>query len=370
MKFNRIITIFAVFALLAMTIPITVHGDSGLGTEVTSEISITDSRGTTTNLTQPSTHVAAFSAYITNTLVDIGNLSNAVIFDYYSAYAQSGITEVQNHSADSFITVNTANSDMVVQRMLGMVDNGTWNKTNDVILGSGYSYLSSVWTDLENEGFKVITFYPKTYDDIVQVVEDIETVLGANHSVSNQMEYVKTFINEVLTENGIINSTDKVTAVYVSWSGSNFKLGNTGAVTTDFINITGGVNIAEDSSKATPSYTADATAILQLNPDFVLLDGNYPNTAEYFSSDVLINSDATVCKLNKSMNSYCPDAMTGLWTIACLFYPEYFNGTIPIEVTDNGEDSNDMAIYAVIGICIVVAAVALVVITKRKGGKD
>lgn len=367
MRIDRLVAIMAMFVLMTAGIPImaeaTTYGVEGA-------ISITDSRDVTTNLSQPATHVAAFSAYITNTLVDIGNLSNAVIFDYYSSYSQSGIVEVQNHSSDLFINVNTANSDMVVQRMLGLVDNGTWNKTNDVIFGSGYSYLSSVWTELEDEGFKVITFYPKTYDDIVQVVGDIETVLGANHSVSDQMGYVKTFINEVLTENEVLNSTDKVKVVYVSWSSGNFKLGNNGSVTTDFINITGGINVAEDPSKATPSYTADATAILQMDPDFVLLDGNYPNTADYFSSDVLLNSEISVYKLNKSMNSYCPDAMTGLWTMACLFYPDHFNGTIPVEEADDAGDGNDIIIYAGIGIIVIIVAVALVLITKRRSEKD
>jgi ABC-type Fe3+-hydroxamate transport system substrate-binding protein len=322
------ISIIAIFVLMITAIPLNAVGNDALGTEVSDQISITDSRGVTTNLSQPATHVAAFGAFATNTLVDIGNLSQAIIFDSSSAYSKSGISELENYSDDKFIIVNSANKDAIVQKMLGLVDNGTWNKTTDVIFGYGYSYLSTVWSALESYDFHVITFYPNSYVGIVQVVEDIETVVGANHSVSSQMAYVKTYIKDVLDENGVTNESTKVTALYASYSSNTLKLGNNGSVTTDFIIYAGGVNVAEDASKTAPTYTVDFSAILLLNPDFVLLDGYYSGTAADFSS-LIGSSSITVYKLDKSWNSYCPDSMSGLWTIACLFYPEYFSGDVP-----------------------------------------
>jgi ABC-type Fe3+-hydroxamate transport system substrate-binding protein len=316
-----IIAILAVVVLLASAIPSVSAADSAL-------ISITDSRGVTTTLSQPATHVASFGAFATNTLVDIDFLSTAVILDAGSAYAKSGIVEVQNYPADMFVTVSSTNKDAVIQTMLNLVDNATWNKTTDVIFGYGYSSLSPMWAELEGYGFHVITFYPISYDGIVQVVVDIENVVGADHRVSEQMDFVKTYIGETLNENGINEASEKVKALYASYSANTLKLGNGGSVTVDFINYAGGNNVANDTSKTVPTYSADFTAILQLSPEYVLLDGYYTGSAADFSQ-LIGNDSITVYKMDKSWNSYCPDAMIGLWTIASLFYPEYFSGDVP-----------------------------------------
>ena len=320
-----ILAIMIVIFLFASTVPfVAAEGGEGDSTG----ISVTDSRGITTNLTGPAVHVAAFGAFATNTLVDIGQLEKAVVFDASSEYSKSGIEEVKNYSADMFITVSSANKDMVVQTMLGLADNGTWNKTTDVIFGYGYSYLATIWSELEGYGFHVITFYPNSYDGIVQVVEDIETVVGANHAVSENMTYVKSYIGETLLENGVNETSEKITAIYVSYSSSVYKLGNGGSVTVDFINFAGGNNVANDTSKAVPTYAVDLTAIVQLSPEYVLLDGYYTGSADDFSA-LLGDDSIQVYKMNKTWNTYSPDASVGLWTVACLFYPQYFSGALP-----------------------------------------
>jgi len=351
--------ILAAVILCVSVVPFAVAEDGGAdGTGII----ITDSRLVTTNLTGPAVHVAAFGAFATNTLVDIGQLEKAVIFDASSEYSKSGIEEVKNYSADLFITVSSANKDMVVQTMLGLVDNGTWNKTTDVIFGYGYSYLNTVWTELEGYGFHVITFYPNSYDGIVQVVEDIETVVGADHAVSENMAYVKSYIGDTLLENGINETSEKVTAVYVSYSSSVYKLGNGGSVTVDFINFAGGNNIANDTSKAIPTYSVDLTAIVQLSPEYVLLDGYYTGSADDFSA-LLGDDSIQVYKMNKTWNTYSPDAAIGLWTVASLFYPQYFEGEVPVEPSDDQDDNT--VLYLVVGAVVVLVAVVAVVFLRR-----
>jgi len=333
------------------------------------EISITDSRGVTTNLTGAAVHVASFGAFVTNTLVDIGHLDKAVIFDSYSAYDKSGIQEVQNYSADLFITVSSGNKDAVVQTMLDLVDDGIWNKSTDVIFGYGYGSYSPMWSELEEYGFNVISFYPHSYDGIVQVVEDIETVVGGNHTISEQMAFIKTYIADTLSDEELDDSA-RVKVVYASYSGDVLKLGNTGSVTVDFINYAGGINIAEDANKSSPTYAVDFSAILQLNPDIVLLDGYYSESAEDFSAKIG-NDDIQVYKLNKSWNSYCPDAMEGLWTVACLFYPDLFEGDIPVEgATDVNDQGDYTMIIAAIGLCLVLLVAAVLLIRGRKEKND
>jgi ABC-type Fe3+-hydroxamate transport system substrate-binding protein len=357
MRFKNVLAMLVVIVLLVTAVPVIAAEDS-------TAISVIDSRGVTTTLSQPAAHVAAFGAFATTTLVDIGYLNDAVIFDATSAYSKSGIIEVQNYSADKFITVSSANKDFVIQKMLDLVDNGTWNKTTDVVFGYGYSYLSPTWTALESYGFHVVTFYPNSYDGIVQVVKDIETVVGASHTVSDQMTYVKNYIEKILVEKGLNETSQKVSAVYVSYSNNVWRLGNGGSVTVDFINYAGGINLANDTSKAIPTYGVDMTAILQLAPEYVLLDGYYTGSVEDFKS-LLGDSNVHVLKLNRSWNTYCPDAMTGLWAVAQLFYPSYFGGNIPVEATTS--NSNNSVLYIGVGICLVaVAAAAVIVLRGRK----
>lgn len=350
-----------VLAMLMVAVPLTVQGDAADD----AAISITDSRGVTTNLTAPAAHVASFGAFATNTLVDIGMLDKVAIFDSGSAFNKSAIPEMVNVSADHFVTVSSSNKDMVVQTMLDLVDDGKWNKSGDVVLGYGYSYLSSLWSTLEGYGFRVITFYPNSYDGIVQVVRDIETVTGADHEVSDHMNFVKEYIADTLQEEGIVNESQKAKALYVSYSNNVMWLANNGSVTADFITFAGGVNVAENPDKDPIRYSTDLTAILQLDPDFVLLDGYYPGTAEEFKASIS-NDDMTVYKLNKSWNSYCPDATEGLWAVACLFYPDHFEGELPVDQGDGDDGAGNTMVYAIVGIAIVVVAIAAVFLLRRK----
>jgi ABC-type Fe3+-hydroxamate transport system substrate-binding protein len=362
MRFQGVLATLTVLVLLAVAVPFAAQAENADETA----ISITDSRGVITNLTAPATHVASFGAFATNTLVDIGMLDLAVIFDSGSEFNKSAIPEMQGMPADRFVTVSSSNKDMVVQTMLALVDDGKWNKSSDVVLGYGYSYLSTVWSDLEGYGFHVVTFYPNSYNGIVQVVEDIETITGADHSVSEHMTFVKQFIADELVDKGIVDNEDKVTAVYVSFSGDVMYLANNGSVTVDFIVFAGGVNVAQDDNIDANRYSVDYTAILQLDPEFILLDGYYPETAEDFKASIG-NGDMTVYKLNKSWNSYCPDATEGLWTVACLFYPDYFEGELPVDVGDAGDDGgNEVMIYALVGVVVIVVAVAAVLLMRRK----
>lgn len=355
MRFGRLFVVLAAAVLLASAVPVVAQDST--------EIAITDSRGVTTTLPGPADHVAAFGAFATTTLIEIGYLDKAVIFDATSAFAKSGIVEVQNISADKFVTVSATNKDQVVQKMLALVDSGEWNVSKDVIFGYGYSYLNPVWDLLASHGFHIITFYPNSYDGIAQVVKDIETVVGSDHTISDQMAYVKHYINDVLVNNGVNETSEKVTAVYMSYSSNVWKMGNGGSVTVDFINYAGGNNIGNNSAKAIPTYSVDLTAVVQLNPEYVLLDGYYSGSAEDFSA-LLADSTVHVYKLNKTWNSYCPDAMDGLWTVACLFYPQYFNGTAPVASTSTSTDNT--MLYVAVGAVVVVGAVAAVFLMRGR----
>jgi hypothetical protein len=115
-----------------------------------------------------------------------------------------------------------------------------------------------------------------------------------------------------------------------------------------------------------PTYAVDLTAIVQLSPDFVLLDGYFTGSAEDFSA--LLGDDSIhVFKMNKTWNSYCPDATVGLWTVASLFYPQYFDGEVPLEPSDDGGDDNTM-LYLAVG-AVVVLVVVVAVVFLRRGNK-
>jgi len=139
MRSQRILAALLTLALLTIVPSAPVQGDGAFD----SLISVTDSRGEVTNLTEPAVHVASFGAFATNTLVDIGMVHKAVIFDAGSEFNKSEIPEMRGVSADSFVTVSSANKDMVVQRMMHLVDeDGTRAATSSSDMAIPTSHLS------------------------------------------------------------------------------------------------------------------------------------------------------------------------------------------------------------------------------------
>lgn len=354
-----IIMMVAVFSLLAVPAMVSFESEDLSADGVT----LIDSRGVTLNLSEPATHVASFGAFCTNTLISIGKLDSAAVLDAGSKYSSSGIEEVKDYSDDMFVTVSGANKDQVLQKMQALYAEGKWDKGKDVIIGYGYaSYMGegNLWNILEADGFKVFACYPSSYDGIVDVVLAIEKITGTDNTASENMKYVKTYISETLEDKGI---TTKVTCIYVSFSSGILKLANTGSVTADFIEYAGGDNIAEDSAKTSPTYSSDIGAVKLMKPQFVLLDGYYVGTAQDFA-DELDDSSIGVLKMEKDWNTYCPKASEGLWNVACLLYPEIFEGDIPVM---RSQEPDNTWVYAGVAVTAIAAiSIAAVYFVKRR----
>ncbi|MCB5280055.1 MAG: hypothetical protein M0Q19_09905 [Candidatus Cloacimonetes bacterium] len=329
-----------------------------------SEFSVTDSTGQTYTFSSPVDHIVTLGYGFTITVVESGCADKIVGIDKYSKYSYTNDERME--VLNNVIVVGTgytSDSDNILANMVQLVDSGKFDIDSDVIILNNFtSTLSSggLRDVLVNHGFKVLCYGATSYDEVVSIVEDMAKLLGSEKcsSLASQMTYVKEYIAKVLEDNNITDVTD---AVYVSYSSSVIKIGNTGSLAVDYIISAGGNNSGEDSSKASPTYASEAPALLQMGVSVILLDGNYDGTADHFCNDVLHTTDITVWKMEKSWNSYGTDALDGLWAVAGYLYPDLFDGPVP----DNSSSSDNTLYYVIAGVVIAAVVLLAVYIIKR-----
>lgn len=289
-------------------------------------------------------HVATLGSAFTNTVVQLGGGDKIVLMDTNSKpYAPA------NYSGKYVSTKSYAD----VAAELNALKDG-WDKSTDIVITYGYTSEANLKI-LDEEGFSVIKFYPKTYIETTDYVTDMETILGTDHKTSTVMKENMNNITEKMSS----YTGKKVSAAYVSYTSGNMKIGNTG-IATSMMDICGAINAGADPDKKyayEPSEGVGAflTTKISEGTSVILLDGNYPGTASEFMSEVKITG-VTVYKLDPLWNSYTPETGNGLVSISKYLYPEVFGSM------DGGSDKGVLEDYlpyvlAIVVILIVAGAV-------------
>jgi len=329
-----------------------------------SEFSVTDSTGQSYTFSSPVDHIVTMGYGFTITVVESGCADKIVGIDKYSTYSYT--KDERMEVLDDVTEVGTgytSDKDGILANMVQLVDSDEFNIDSDVIILNNFtSTLASggLRDTLINYGFKVLCYGATSYDEVVSIVEDMAKLLGSEKcsSLASQMVYVKEYIANTLKDNDL---TKVASAAYVSYSSNVLKIGNTGSLAVDYIISAGGNNSGQNSSKASPTYAAEASELLQMDVDVILLDGNYSGTADDFCNDILHTTDITVWKMEKSWNSYGTDALDGLWAVAGYLYPDLFDGPVP----DNSSSSDNTLYYVIAGVVIAAIVLLAVYIIKR-----
>lgn len=308
-------------------------------------IIITDSTGTILTLDGPANKVATFGYGFTLSVVELGGKDKIVAYDL----ASIDVVNEYGVPGENIGSAFTANFDGILASMIQLSDNSVFNKSTDVIIINNYSFTvktGAIRDKLENEGFKVLCFGADTYEEVVIVIENIAKVIGKESSeVLAKMNKVKT---DVYNAGKDIAEEDKVTAMYVDSSKGNLRIFNSG-IAASMIELAGGKNIGNNGGTSV-NYLAEASTILQLNPDVVFLDGNHPLTVEEFQNSVLKTDSIKVIKLKKDSNNYCPAASDGLLIVS----------TAILDVYDSNMDSDEGISLSTIATIAVVAIILVV----------
>ncbi|MCL2862683.1 MAG: ABC transporter substrate-binding protein [Methanimicrococcus sp.] len=361
-------TIIALFVIAGMfLIPMAGAEDAPNALNATdfSPVTMVNSIGTTVTFEEPAQKAASLGISFTTTLLALDCGDGIVLIDQYSAYSNSGISELETHPVSSH-SYPVGNGEQIAQLLADGL--GGFDKTRDVVFIYGYSYHANAIRSMEALGLKVVTFYPTTYDEGVEMVTDIGAIMGKNEKaadITQEMQSAAAFYSQTLEENGIAGDL-KAKAVYVSYSGGNMRIGNVNSYSVILLKIAGGVNPADDANmigSALISYGIDDTALIQLNPDVIFLDPNYSGTAEEFRVEKNLKDSVRIYKLSMVMNQYGPTSADGLAFMAQAMYPDIFGALEDDERA--AEKAGNTLLYA-LAICALLAIIAVAYVMFRR----
>lgn len=282
-------------------------------------ITVTDSTGYTLTLDAPAEKVATLGYGFTKTVVELGGKDMIVAYDSYSDdfAKESGIEAVNAGSSYS------TNKDYIYSTMVQVEQSGKFNLDTDVIIINDYSGTIAAGGTremLEADGFKVLCFGAYTYNEVLDIVENIAILIGKESAEA--LEKMYDAFDLATDRAGEIDDENKVNAMYVNEYQGKLRVYNKG-IAVSMIELAGGNNIGYNSNVSANYYEAEASLILQLNPDVIFLDGNYPMSEKEFQKNVLRTASIVVIKMDADWNNYCPSAAEGLTVVSDAMIEEY-----------------------------------------------
>ena len=302
--------------------------------------------------------IAIFGTAFAITAVELGFGDRIVMIDTYS------LDIVKDYGFEKGYSVTT-DTDEIGQKLAN--GEGGFDKDRDMVVLYGYSYQKTQAEKIRDVyEIKVIALYPQTYDGAIDAVSIIGSLFGiseADNTAAKSMESAKTYYIDELASNGIDTESERVPAVYVSYSAGNFAAGNDSSITAAMIKLAGGKNAASDSSKTGTSYSINAGDVELMGAKVVFLDGNYPDSIAKFRSDMLISDDTKVYQLGKTMNTYASTISDGIAFIASAMYPDVFGELDPV---DEGDGIDSMWYIVAAFAALILVAVIVIVIRRSK----
>lgn len=312
--------ILALTAILTVSLLIPIVGSE----ESSATIAVTDSDGKTISLDEPAGKVVTLGLGYTITVIDLGYKDKIIGYDNGSTYDSSGNKKVEGMNVENLGSAYATadNISFIRAKMAQMVEDLKFNKSKDLIIINNWSgtVASGGTRDLlVDDGYKVACFGANTYDEIVGMVSSISQLCGGDsNNVVERMTQAKTEVQEMAASK---SGEAAPKAMYVSEYKGNLRIYNSG-ITVSMIELAGGVNIG-DNGETNVYHNQNASYIIQNEPDVIFLDGNYPETAEYFQDEVLNTRSIKVVKLEKDWNSTTPQVTDGLLNISESLYNPY-----------------------------------------------
>lgn len=324
-------------------------------TDAADSFSITDDSGRVLTFSEPYKYIATLGLAYTSTIVEIGCESKLILID-------SGSVGVVSKSYLGK-TVNVSNYSDVAQALDTIVVEKNIEKSE--ILVVTYSWVSAEKvTLLSNAGYdNILRFYPKSYDNIVDYVVKMELAVGADKTVSSNMIGVASGITDKMKD----YTGTPVKAIYVSYSkATKPEISNKNSIAVSMFEKCGAINSGYDADELN-SYEPDGGIgkFLSIKIDegtsVIFIDGNYQGSvADFVKDNSLTGKNVKVYKLEKTWNSYTPDAAEGLTYMSKCLYPSVF-GSVD---EDAGEPFNYTIAIVVVVVVVLVASVAFMVLRK------
>lgn len=345
MNMKIVCTAIIAAVLMSSALALVLADDS----EATGSFTVTDGLGNEVTFDGPVDHIITTGKGATATVIQLGQLDKLSVCDNYSLSSEPLFDELKNRVANDTVKAegNTYSSGLAQFKndILDCADpdqGGSFDRTSDVVVvTASKTYADPLVQFLNKNGYqKVLVWYGvETYDDIVDFVRAISTVLGAGSNVADDMARASTSISETLAADG----RAKVKAFSITYSGGTYKVGNSGSLATAMILAAGGDAYTINDSMQNPTYEATLTYIYEQGGEgtIVFLDSNIWGDEDKLNDVKRALPGVTLYNLESLWNNYSVSSADGVRYMASVMYPDLFSyADENAPATDNTGSSN------------------------------
>ena len=306
----KILAVIVILVFIVSAVGIISLGDNEAAAE--GDFTIVDDRGVEFTFNSSFTRIASLGKPFTQILYELGAGDKIVSVDTYSLDLKGTYPDIDNKTY-----VGGSIFGLDVEEVI---------KTNpDVIIT--YDYTSdSVKTRIAGmeEFFPVLAFYPKSYNDVITLIQKIGMISGETVKAVELADQMKEVRNEIaLTVAGVPQPK-----VYFELSTYDERTANIGSVSHSLIVMAGGINVAQDVTMGT-SYPTVPDTVMSWNPDIIIVEDRHSKT----NLEVLDvykypeRDDPLVYRFTTGYNTYDLNLMRGLMEMAEYLHPDLFDFT-------------------------------------------
>ncbi len=337
---------------------------------------VTDGNGNKFTFTQVPEHVIAVGSGVVATVIELNDIDKLLVCDNYSAKDTSSVFDALRAKIDAGkVTaggnIYSSGRATLVNEIIAAADTekgGTFDKEHDVIIATGSSTYMDPFLEALPDDFKYVLTWESvtTYEGIVDFVSAVSKAIDGE--VSSKVTEMQNAVTDVQTK---IAGLDVREAFFVTYSGSAFKVGNTGSIANSMISAAGGKSITTDSTKTGSTYETDLTTLMEAHQNAVIfVDKSIYNNETNLASLKTRVGNATLVNLDPLWNNYCISSMDGVTAMAQAMYPSAYeeggdDSGDDSGSTNSGSNDNTM-LYVGVGGVAVVALLACAFIFLRK----
>lgn len=341
-------------------------------------ITITDGLGNEHTFDKKPEHIISIGLGFTEMIIQVGNgsMEKIIITDKYSHDTGKKYDIFKDFIQrcddglvkwEGFSIYSTGWPDLKTAIIMA-IGNHEFDRDNDVIfLTGGLSYTDTITKELENElGIRHVVRWEtiQSYQDVINAAKAVSLIC-----TGTEVDKIKTMENKIDEINLWFAKHEGYSskkAFYVTYSGNQFKVGNTGSLATAVLQAAH-INVVTIDKDKSSTYAPDG-GITKVIMDYG------KDTAIFADENSIINNEKNLSLLREQVgddvkiytmkylwNNYSIESMNGYWSAACTMYHDYdekfFNGDIGDPVDYSGKE--DFTAFAIAGVLSVLCIIAV-----------
>jgi len=302
-----VVAVIAVLVIASAAAAMLLLNKGGNNENIAGDISFTDDRGKTINLTAAPKRIISLGSAFTEIAFDLGAKDRVVAVDSSSAWLLSdgdGITNLGGVSSLGVESIMALDPDLVV----------IWN----------FNMYSAFIENMENSNISVAAFYPKNVTTILHTIEVMGEAIGEKAKAQQMVAGIQTRIDAVVQKTADIPASERPKVYLELMSKGGQTVGN-GTMSNDLIEMAGGSNIFNNG---TGNWKASTESILEKNPDIIVIENQSSKTNDELRStlgpSVTAVSEDKIYRIDGTTLTTSPRVIDALEQLAKWFHPELF----------------------------------------------